>query len=182
MFIKKAFEEWQYGSVVKDLPANAGDIRNMGSIPGSGKFSGIGNGTPPPPLQYSCLENPMDRGTWWATVQSGAQSLKSCPTLCDPMDCSPPGSSLPGVFQARILEWVTTSFSRGSSQPRYQTHISYISCIGRQVSFFFKQLVPPGLQSMGCKESDMTEHAHMHTSAKKQLKQQLNAPCYETGQ
>ena len=90
----------------------------------------------PRPLQYSCLENPMDRGTWWATVQSGAKSPKSCPTLCDPMDCSPPGSSLPGVFQARILEWVTTSFSRGSSQPRYQTHISYISCIGRQILYY----------------------------------------------
>ena len=44
-------------------------------------------------------------------------------TLCDPMDCSPPGSSVHGISQARILELVTNSFSRGSAQPRDQTHI-----------------------------------------------------------
>ena len=43
---------------------------------------------------------------------------QSCLTLCDPMDCSPPGSSLPGIFQARILEWVAIPFSRGPSWPR----------------------------------------------------------------
>ena len=43
---------------------------------------------------------------------------QSCLTLCDPMDCSPPGSSVRGIFQARILEWVAMPFSRGSSQPR----------------------------------------------------------------
>ena len=47
-----------------------------------------------------------------------------CPTLCDPMDCSMPGSSIHKIFQARILEWVTISFSRGSSQPRDQTWVS----------------------------------------------------------
>ena len=47
--------------VVKTLPANAGDIRDMGSIPGSGRVSGGAHGNP---LQYSCLENPMDRGAW----------------------------------------------------------------------------------------------------------------------
>ena len=46
---------------------------------------------------------------------------QSCPTLCFPMDCSPPGSSIHEIFQARILEWVTMSFSRASSQPRDQT-------------------------------------------------------------
>ena len=48
-----------------------------------------------------------------------------CPTLCDPMDCSPPGSSVHGVLQAKILEWVAISSSRGSSWPRDQ--ISYIA-------------------------------------------------------
>ena len=52
--------------VVKNLSANVGDIRDAGSIPGSGRPPGGGNGNP---LQYSCLENPMDRETWWATVQ-----------------------------------------------------------------------------------------------------------------
>ena len=51
--------------VVKNLPANAGDIRDMRSIPGSGISPGGGHGTP---LQYSCWENPMVRGAWWATV------------------------------------------------------------------------------------------------------------------
>ena len=44
-----------------------------------------------------------------------------CPTLCDPMDCSPPGASVHGILQARILEWVAISFSREPSQPRDQT-------------------------------------------------------------
>ena len=48
--------------VVKNLPANAGDIRDAGSIAGSGRSPGGGQGNP---LQYSCLENPMDRGAWW---------------------------------------------------------------------------------------------------------------------
>ena len=49
---------------------------------------------------------------------------QSCPTLCDPMDCSPPGSCVHEIFQARILEWVATSFCRGSSQPRDRTRVS----------------------------------------------------------
>ena len=49
--------------VVKNLPANAGDARDMSSIPGSGRSSGVGNGKP---LQYYCLENSIDRGDWWA--------------------------------------------------------------------------------------------------------------------
>ena len=47
-----------------------------------------------------------------------------CPTLCNPMNCSPPGSSIHGIVQARVLEWVAISFSRGSSQPRDQTRVS----------------------------------------------------------
>ena len=52
---------------------------------------------------------------------------QSCPILCDPVDCSPPGSSVHGILQARILEWVAISFSRGSSQPRDRTHVSHIA-------------------------------------------------------
>ena len=51
-------------------------------------------------------------------------SVQSCPTLCNPMDCSPPDSSVYRIFQARILEWVAISFSRGSSQPRDRTQVS----------------------------------------------------------
>ena len=49
---------------------------------------------------------------------------QSSPTLCNPRDCSPPSSSVHGIFQARILEWVTISYSRGSSQPRDQSRVS----------------------------------------------------------
>ena len=52
-----------------------------------------------------------------------AKSLLSCPTLCDPMNYSPPGSSVHEILQARILEWVAICFSRGSSQPRDWTHV-----------------------------------------------------------
>ena len=51
---------------------------------------------------------------------------QSCPALCDPMHCSPPGSSIYGIFQARILEWGAISFSRGSSWPKDWT---WVSCI-----------------------------------------------------
>ena len=48
---------------------------------------------------------------------------QSCPTVCDPMDCSLPGSSVPGFLQAKILEWVPISYSRGSFRPRDQTQV-----------------------------------------------------------
>ena len=56
-----------------------------------------------------------------------SEVAQSCPTLCDPMDCSPPGSSVHGILQARVLEWVAISFSRGSSRPRDQTQVSRIA-------------------------------------------------------
>ena len=57
--------------VVKNLPANAGDKRDMASVPGSGRSPGGGHSNP---LQYFCLENPMDRGAWQATVYKVAKS------------------------------------------------------------------------------------------------------------
>ena len=63
------------GSVVKNPPATVGDTEDMGSIPGSGRSPEEGNGNP---LQYSCLENPMDRGAWQAAVHEVA---KSCTPL-----------------------------------------------------------------------------------------------------
>ena len=57
--------------MVKKPPAKVGDERDMGSIPGSGRSPGGGHGDP---LQYSCLENPVDRGAWWATVHGVAKS------------------------------------------------------------------------------------------------------------
>ena len=57
--------------VVKNPPANAGDVRDTGSIPGLGRSPGGGHGNP---LQYFCLQNPMERGAWWATVRGVAKS------------------------------------------------------------------------------------------------------------
>ena len=69
---KKSFRvAFQVVLVVKNLSASAGDARNAGSIPGSGRSTGEGNGNP---LQYSCLGNPMDRGIWWDTIHGVAKS------------------------------------------------------------------------------------------------------------
>ena len=59
----------------------------------------------------------LSRRCWCSVAQL-------CPTLCNSMDCSPPGSSVCGIFQAKILEWVGISFSRGSYWPRDRTHVS----------------------------------------------------------
>ena len=122
-------QSFPHGSVVKNPPANAGDSGDSGLIPGSGRSPGGGNGNP---VQYSCLENVVNRGIWQATAHrvaksrtrlkqltaAAAKSLQSCLTLCDPIDGSPPGFSVHGIFQARILEWVAVASSRGSSWPR----------------------------------------------------------------
>ena len=81
--------------MAKNLPRKQKDL---GLIPGSGRSPGEGNGNP---LQYSCLENPMDRGAWWATVH--------------------------GILQAKLLEWVAFPSSRGSSQSRDQTQVFRIA-------------------------------------------------------
>ena len=112
-------------------------------LPFDFSLSCIGEGSGNP-LQCSCLENPRDGGAWWAAVYGVAQSqtqlkrLSSssssrvaylskcytqlspqlCPTLCDPMDYSPSGSSLHGILQATILKGVAMPSSRGFSQPR----------------------------------------------------------------
>ena len=72
-----------------------------------------------------------------------AKSFHSCPTFCDPMDCSPPGSSVHEILQARILEWVAMSSSRGSSLPRDRICISYVSYIGRWVLYHWSHLRSP---------------------------------------
>ena len=64
-----------------------------------------------------------------SSLKLGGEVAQSCPTLCDPTDCSLPSSSSYGIFQARVLEWVAISFSRGSSRPRDRTQVSRI--VGR---------------------------------------------------
>ena len=96
------------------------------------------------PAQRQTVNNWLT-GTW--TCLSDARNTHShlpycvyvcaplCPTLCNPMDCSPPGSSTHGFSQAWILEWVAISYSRESSWPKDWTHISCVSWIGRWVLY-----------------------------------------------
>ena len=70
-------------------------------------------------------------GGGWGTCSCSA--AQPCPALCSPADCSPPGSSVHGIVQARKLEWVAISSSRASSGPRDLTCISCVSCTGRRI-------------------------------------------------
>ena len=96
-------------SAGKESAYNAG---GRCSIPGSGRSPGEVNDNP---VQYPCLENPMDRGAWRAAVHV---CVLSHVQLCDPMNCSLPRSSVHGILQARILDWAAMPSSRGSSPPR----------------------------------------------------------------
>ena len=104
--------------VVKNLPANAGvrDVRDEGSIPGSGKSPGGGHGNP---LQYSCLENPMDRGNWWATVHRVAESQTQLSSLV----CTRVGNRGGHNSQETSADgtWVRPDQSRGQSSSMPQT-------------------------------------------------------------
>ena len=83
-------------------------------------------------------ETVKDRGAWWAVIHSVAKNqtrlsssvvlvAQSCPTLCNPRDSSPPGSSVHRILQAKILEWIDIPFSRRSSRLRDQTQVSCIA-------------------------------------------------------
>ena len=102
--------------------------------------------TPPKicPFHYRGLEckSRKSRNTWssrqiwpwsseWSSKEKKSEIAQACPTVCDPLDCSLPGSSVLGIFKARILEWVCISFSKGSSQLGAWTHVSCVSFIGK---------------------------------------------------
>ena len=72
------------GASGKTLPANAEDVRGLGSVPGSGRLPGGGHGNP---LQCSCLENPMDRGAWRAAVRGVAKSRSRLKRLSTHAHC-----------------------------------------------------------------------------------------------
>ena len=90
--------------------------------------------SPPGPSVHGILQA---RTQEWVAISFSKRNYRkkeneitqSCPTLFDPMDCSLQGSTVHGILQARILEWVAMPSSRGSSQPRDQTQVSYVSCI-----------------------------------------------------
>ena len=78
-----------------------------------------------PKLETNQVSKRMDQYIVMHEVK-WSEVTQSCPTLCDPVDCSLPGSSVHGIFQAIVLEWIAISFSRGSSQPRDRTRVSCI--------------------------------------------------------
>ena len=80
-------------------------------------------------MQNKPEETHRKRDSKGAEVHKRGLHAQSSLTLCDPMDCSLPGSSVLGILQARILEWVAMPSSRGSSPPKDGTHISYVSCM-----------------------------------------------------
>ena len=104
-------------------------------------------------MVQSKLEKTLELNTKVRVYACGLRCL-SCvrPTLCEPVDCSPPGSSVHGIFQARVLEWVAMLSSRVVSQPRDQTHISYVSCIGRQVLYLQRHQGSPNAKASARKE------------------------------
>ena len=88
---------------------------------------------------------PVQSSTCWGNPATGpvlkwSEVAQSYPTLCDPVDCSPPGFSVHGILWARILEWVAISFSRGSSLPRDRTQVSLIA--GRRFNLWATREAP----------------------------------------
>ena len=101
---------------------------------------------PPPPYSLGALSQGVllgFPGGRTVSVHVPARSLQLCLTLYNPLDYSPPGSSVPGILQAKVLEWVAMPSSRRSSQPRDRNHISYVSCIGKQVLYHSHHLGRP---------------------------------------
>ena len=90
----------------------------------------VGEGPGETPSSLRCLSYLINK----LAHRHKVNVAQSCLTLCDPMDCSLPGSSIHGIFQARKLEWVTISFSRRSSQPRDRTQVSCL--VGRRFTIW----------------------------------------------
>ena len=89
---------------------------------------------------------------------------QSCPTLCNPMDCIPPGSAVPVIFQTRTLEWVVVSSSRGSFQPRDQACVSCISCNGRGILYHQRHLRQGSMGDLYCSQSMFSEKKRFTTN------------------
>ena len=113
--------------------------RSTRGAPSMGSLSSSTSAHQTPVISLCCFLSPCCVLAWSSFqvvhVFVRARSLQLYPTLCDPMDRSPPGSSVHGILQARILEWVAMPSPRGSSQPRDRTQVFYVSCIDRQVLY-----------------------------------------------
>ena len=139
------------GSVVKNPPANAGEA---GLILAAGRSLEVVTATHSNILAWKIPWTEIPRlqrvghdlvtkqqPKKWSDLPRITQLLLlllshfSCVQLCGPTDSSPPGSSVPGILQARILQWIAMPSSRESSRPRDWTHVFYVSCIGRWVLY-----------------------------------------------
>ena len=111
--------------VVKNPPTNTGDIRDMGSIPGSGRSPGGGPGNP---LQCSCLENPMGRGAWWSTVHRIAHSQTQLKRLSTHANTVRQLGEWLRLWSPRAPAWTRCSVTWGrllsSSDFNYRTHFA----------------------------------------------------------
>ena len=99
-----------------------------------------------------CILMGRDRQEWMHNLcMCGCSVTQSCPTLCNPMDCSLPGSTVHGIFQASILEWGAISYSRASSWLRDQTQVSCISFTGRWIIYYWATWEAPCSLWANCK-------------------------------
>ena len=102
---------------------------------------------PPTPFFLQVPLDPAGAGPWhlskihccYIILTTTTKLLQRCPTLCDPKDDSPPGSPVPEILQARTLEWVAISSSRGSSQPREWTQVSLLGSSPRRIQGNLKE-------------------------------------------
>ena len=98
---------------------------------------------------------------------TAAKSLQSCPALCDPIDCSPPGSAVPGILQARILEWVAISFSNAWKR---KVKMKLLSCVRLLVTpWTAAYQYPPSMDFPG-KSTGVGCHCLLHLISKFRLK------------
>ena len=104
---------------------------------------------------------------------------QSCLTLCDAMDYASPGSSVHGIFQARVLEWVATSYSGVSSWPRDQIHISCISCIGRQILYHSCHLGSPNFPFIVAVQ--LCSHVWLFVTSWTATRPRLPCPSWSSG-
>jgi len=121
---ESSWDDWKEGSSDKNVNFNLDQVKQVGRCGHYQVFSEFNKSF-------------LVRAEWWkpeyvcVCACTRAQSFQLCPTFCHPMNCSPPGSSVHGIFQVKILEWVTLPSSRESSQPRDQI---WVSCIAGRFS------------------------------------------------
>ena len=114
----------QVAQLVKNLPPGAGDARDVGSMPGWRRSPGVGNGNPP---QYSCLENPMDKGAWWATVHGVAKSWKWLSTRVCMHACT--HTHTQSIHALELYPWEKNILKSNNNDNNYKNNYNVKSCV-----------------------------------------------------